>query len=363
MKKGTLVLAAVVLLSIPAISACGKAGSTAQAAPTLPPVLDVANVSAEGRLEPVRFASLSPAAGGMVSEVLVQQGSLVRAGDLIAKLEDSRAQTLESAQANAAQELSAAYQAVRDAQDAVDAYPVPRFFVGMTAEEAARTWLQKLETARANFAPYADTSRQGYKWNHRFVGLPPRILFDYNQFEGMAKEYKKQVDLGWVYYRRACTWLDLVSKLESAKARLAEAQRRNDGLQDASFTTESAGARGALAAAEIRAPFDGTVTELDLKPGQYAEAGIPVATIGDLSGWVVKTTNLTEIDVVDIRDQAPVSVSFDALPGATFRGVVTAISENYALRQGDVVYEATVRLSDVDPHMRWGLTAQVTFLK
>ena len=30
--------------------------------------------------------------------------------------------------------------------------------------------------------------------------------------------------------------------------------------------------------------------------------------------------------------------------------------------QGDVVYEVTVMLADVDPSMRWGMTASLTFL-
>ncbi len=363
MKPRMLVLTALMLLSLPVITACGSAGSAAQAVPTLPPVLDVADVTAEGRLEPLRYATLSPATAGMVSEVLVQEGGRVRAGDLIARIEDTQAQTLEAAQTNEARELTAAYDAVRQAQKELDAYPLPRVFVGMTAEEAARTWLNKLETARANFAPYADSSRTGYKWNHRFVSLPPKILFNYNQFEGLAKEYKKQVDIGWVYYRRACTWLELESNLETARARLDQAERYNDSLQDASFATGSAGIRGALADAEIRAPFDGTITKLEIKPGQYVEAGSPVATIGDLTGWVVKTTNLTEIDVVDIKAQHPVSVTLDAMPGKTFRGLATSISQNYTVRQGDIVYEATILLTDTDPNMRWGLTAQITFLK
>jgi HlyD family secretion protein len=363
MKARTLVLATVLLLSLPLIVSCGNTGSGAQPAPTLPPVLDISDVTAEGRLEPVRHVDLSPTTSGLVSEVTVKQGDSVQAGDLIATIRGAQTQSLTSAQTNAARELTAAYEAVRHAQKALDAYPLPRVFVGLTAEQAAQTWLRNLETARVNFAPYAETSRKSYKWNRRLAGLPPRVLMDTGAYEGTAKEYKKQVDNAWVYYRRACAWLDLESQLETAKARLAQAQVDNDNLQDASFSTDSAGTRGALADAELRAPFSGTITTLDLKAGQYVEAGRPVATIGDLTGWVVKTTNLSEIDVVNIKDQHPVSVSLDALPGQTFRGMVTAVAQESWVRQGDIVYEATVLLTDVDPAMRWGLTAQVTFLK
>lgn len=363
MKPKNLVRSLLVLIFAAAVTACATAGSQGQPVPTLPPVLDTSEVTAEGRLEPIHFADVSPATGGLVSEVLVREGDPVRAGDLIARIQDSKATTLESAQANAAEELSSAYAAVREAQNALDAYPMPKVFVGMTAEQATRTWLQRLDTARANFAPYADSSRKGYKWNHRFVGLPPRILFDTNEFRGEALEYKKQVDVGWVYYRRACTWLELESKLESAKARLSDAQRSSDNLQDTSFATGTAGTRGALADAELRSPIDGTITKLDLKPGKYVEAGKPVATIGDLSGWIVKTTNLSEIDVVDLHPEQRVSVTFDALPGQSFRGTVTEVAQNYTVRQGDIYYEVAILLAGKSPEMRWGLTAQVTFIK
>ena len=59
--------------------------------------------------------------------------------------------------------------------------------------------------------------------------------------------------------------------------------------------------------------------------------------------------NLTEIDVVNVREQHPVSVSLDALPGKSFRGIATGVSQNYSVRQGDIVYEATILLIDVDP--------------
>ncbi len=209
MNPRTLVLTALVLVSLPLIASCGNAGAGAQPVATLPPVLDTADVTAEGRLEPVRHATISPATGGLVSEVLVKEGDPVHAGDLIARIQDSQAQSLEAAQTNAARELTAAYEAVRDAQKELDAYPLPRVFVGMTAEQAARTWLNNLETARENFAPYSDSSRKSYKWNRRLVGLPSRVLMDTGAYEGMAKEYKKQVDIAWVYYRRACAWLNL----------------------------------------------------------------------------------------------------------------------------------------------------------
>ena len=38
-----------------------------------------------------------------------------------------------------------------------------------------------------------------------------------------------------------------------------------------------------------------------------------------------------------------------------------SIAQNYAEKQGDIVYEVKVLLSDQNPSMRWGMTAQVNF--
>jgi HlyD family secretion protein len=171
------------------------------------------------------------------------------------------------------------------------------------------------------------------------------------------------LDDAWAKYRKAILWLELESNLESAQARLAVAQKNYDSLQDPSFAEDTAGARAALANAEVRAPFAGTITNLDLKVGEFAASGQPVVTIADLSNWIVKTTDLTEIDVVNIKEGQPVTVSLDALPGVTLNGNVLTVGQNYSEKQGDIVYEVTVLLTDKNPAMRWGMTAEVKFQK
>jgi multidrug efflux pump subunit AcrA (membrane-fusion protein) len=328
----------------------------------LPPLPDQGGITAEGRLEPIRYASLSFGADGTVSEVLVREGDVVETGQVIGRLDNTQTRTLEQARTDAAVELSNAYEAVRVAQQEFDDYPVPREFVGFTPQQATAYWLDQLDSARADFEPYEGTSRKTLKPNHHiFPSLPRRIWFDTNEYEGMAKEYKKQLDVGWMNYRKAVAWLTLDSALESAQARLTQAQSDYDALQGASPTEATAGARSALATAELRAPFAGIITDLTLKEGERVTAGDPVATVGDFTAWVVKTTDLTEIDVVDVSVEEPVGLTFDAVPGQAFQGRVLRIDENYSERQGDIVYTATLLLADHLPEMRWGMTAQVTF--
>jgi multidrug resistance efflux pump len=281
---------------------------------------------------------------------------------VIARVQNADAQTLESAQTDAASRVAAAYQAVRDAQNKLDDFDIPAQFSGMSAAAATGTAFANLEAAREAFAPYKDTSHKTLKptnpWRRP---IAPQILIDTHQYTGPAKEYKKQLDNAWVSYRRAVLWLELESSLESAQAQLAQAQKDYDSLQDTSLAENTAGARAALANAELRSPFAGTVTNLDLKVGEFAASGEPVVTVADFSSWVVKTTDLTEIDVVNIKEGQPVTLTLDAIPDVTLKGYVLTIGQNYSEKQGDVVYEVSVLLTDKNPAMRWGMTAQLQF--
>ena len=344
--------------------ASGCSAATPAAAPTdiAVPVVSASEVTAEGRLEPVRYAELALSTAGSISQLPVGEGEEVQAGEVIAVVQNAQAETLETAQASAALRLANAYQAVRDAQNELDDFAIPGKFTGMTAEEATRTSLADLEAARQAFEPYKDQSVRGYRVNRSFPSLPTYIYVDTEYYKGgLAAEYNKQLNSAWIDYRRAVMWLDMQSALDTAQAELVQAQQDYDSLQDPSLAEDTAGARAALANAELRAPFAGTVTNLDLKVGEFASSGTPVVTIADFSSWVVKTTDLTEIDVVNIKEGQPVTLTLDAIPGATLKGYVLSIGQNYSERQGDVVYEATVLLTDQLPAMRWGMTAQLTF--
>jgi multidrug resistance efflux pump len=338
------------------LAACGTAQATPEATP-VPTVVADDTIVAEGKLEPIHYTELALNASGLVSEVLFAEGDEVKAGDVIARLDATEAQTLESAQAKAAQEMTTAYQDVRDAQYKLDNFDVPSDFDGMTPSEAVGAMLAALDKARTNFEPYKDLEER-LEWEMRNdTPDKPKVYKD------TAKIYKRALDDAWTDYRKAIQWMELDSALQNANARLVLAQRDYNALQDPSFSADTAGTRAALANAEVRAPFPGLITNLDLKVGEFAASGNPVITIADNSQWVVKTTDLTEIDVVNVKEGQAVTVTLDALPEVELKGNVFSISSNYSENQGDIVYEATILLTDSDPAMRWGMTAVVNFVK
>jgi HlyD family secretion protein len=135
-----------------------------------------------------------------------------------------------------------------------------------------------------------------------------------------------------------------VAALTSARAALARAQdelvKRKDQLRaiDAPLLTPNeaqvTSARGDLALArvnleklKIRAPIDGTVLQLNIKPGELATPSAlqPLLLIANLSTLSVRA-ELDERDVTEIKVGQSASVRAAAFPDKEFAGTVTSIA-------------------------------------
>jgi HlyD family secretion protein len=94
-----------------------------------------------------------------------------------------------------------------------------------------------------------------------------------------------------------------------------------------------------------------------VREGEMLVPGQPVLTVGDLTGLRVETTDLSEVDVARVTVGQPVNVTFDAVKGKTFTGQVARIAPMSSQGQGGVNYTVIVELDQLDPALRWGMTA------
>jgi HlyD family secretion protein len=161
--------------------------------------------------------------------------------------------------------------------------------------------------------------------------------------------------------------------IQSAQAAVQRAQAALDDVQDGASKEEKAmaearvqSARAALATAQaqldqarIVAPFAGQVGSLVTRPGELAVAGQPLLTIGNTAAMRVETTDLRETDVTRVRTGMPVEVTFDALPGQAFQGTVSRIAPMSTVDKGSTNYTLIVEVPELDPNLRWGMTAFV----
>lgn len=102
----------------------------------------------------------------------------------------------------------------------------------------------------------------------------------------------------------------------------------------------------------------------DYRPGDQVQPGSAIVQV--LSpGNMDLTANVGEGQRDNVKQGAPVTVRFDALPEKTFHGTVKTVGgmKMQSIFEGDSThgFNVTIQLSDTDPRLRPGLTADVVF--
>ncbi|MDP1548457.1 MAG: HlyD family efflux transporter periplasmic adaptor subunit [Anaerolineales bacterium] len=336
-------LLAIIILAL-TIAACGTATATPQAT-QIPTVIADNTIIAEGRVEPIQYAEIAFNASGAISEVLVKEGQLVKKGDPLIRLGGESDTNYAAAQV----ELASAQKAWDDllnSRDADFAQAVIELKEARKASEKAYQYLVYLQNDKK--IPQTQSRR-----------VLTNTPYGY-QYEIKTKSFKGPAPQDWI--------VEAENNLALKKAELEKAQRAYDRLKEGPDADQLPilearlnAAKAGVAAFSVIAPFDGVVAKLNAKTGGTINAGEIAVTIADTSNWIVVTTDMTEIDVVKLKEGQPVTVRLDAIPDVELKGNVLSIGNNYTINQGDVVYEAIILLTDKDAAMRWGMTAVVTF--
>lgn len=327
------------------ITACSP-GNTATPV-VIPTVIADSTIIAEGRVEPVRFGEISFNTSGVVSEVLVEEGQNVKKDELLIRLGGES----DTQYANAQLELANAEKALNDLLNDSEVDFAQTVIDLKQAREDHKEAVQYLNYLKnspkvpisESFLYYIDNHKGGYDYRIRTKfskGPAPEVwITEAENNVGLTEANVEELQLKYERMKDEGVDRDQLAVLE---ARLNAAKAK-------------------LAALEVVAPFDGVVTNLNARAGSSINAGEVAVTIADFSKWLVTTTDLTEIDVVGLTENEPVTVTLDALPEVELKGSVLAIGQTYEENQGDVVYEVNILLNDTHPAMRWGMTASVTF--
>jgi multidrug efflux pump subunit AcrA (membrane-fusion protein) len=357
-------------------------------------------VSVTGEVVPEVWTTVAAQVGGTVTEVLVEPGDEVAAGDVLLRLDPTDARVaLQQAEASLAfaQAQSALVEAgPHEAEVAIAEAGVKAAEAAFCQAVARRDQLQagaleteilltraQVTTAQADQL-HAEVTHDKTMKCYRFEvdGDKKTICPALGPIEEQARYHLQVTNAALEAARADLDVLEATSgdKIEAAQAVISATQAQQAGAQAAldllraGATAEEIAARKAavvqaqtaldaarlgLERTEVRAPQDGTVGVVHVRAGELASPGQPLAVVGNLATLRVETTDLDEIDVARVAPGQTVGVTFDAVPERLFGGRVVRISPMADPGGGGVHYTVVVEMDELDPAIRWGMTAFV----
>ncbi|MCB0102462.1 MAG: HlyD family efflux transporter periplasmic adaptor subunit [Anaerolineales bacterium] len=371
MQKNILKFLSLTMLASLILAACG---ATQEPAATQTPAEEIfasSDVIAEGRLEPIHSTNLTFQARGIVEMISVRAGDVVSEGDVLARLSNAGAaeaqlliaqNTYDTLLRNESGDRATLWNAYMNAQ-----------IVRADAEE-------KWEDFDANAA------------DDRIEDIEAEIEDLKDDLQDAQDEFDKYKDLNEDNSKRKTAEDDLEAAQESLNAKIrdleqetrtrdevkadydsalaaeAEAKYQYEISLDGPNADQLAIAKANVDAAQdtlsnylIVAPFSGIVADVSIKEGEQVGTDTRAVSLADFSEWIVETTDVTELEVVNISVGQTVSIRPDALPDLELAGVVTEISNAYTQSGGDILYTVRIRVDGSDPRVKWGMTVETIF--
>ncbi|MFO1198194.1 MAG: efflux RND transporter periplasmic adaptor subunit [Burkholderiaceae bacterium] len=273
------------------------------------PSQQYAQLTASGYVVAQRRASVASKGTGRLVELRVREGSPVRQGELIARL---------------------------DASDVVASLNVALAAVGQS-EASVRQADAGLRQAQAEAAnAEVELKRQQELAAKGFVSPQAVDAAERRALSARAGVAAAQATIG-----------SAKAALEQARAQVKVQQVNRDNT-------------------EIRAPFDGVVLVKNANVGDMitpfsAAAGTlgAVVTVADMSTLEVEA-DVSESNVARVVADQPVEITLDAIPSARFRGSVARIVPTVDRAKATVMTK--IRFEKLDPRVLPEMSAKVTFL-
>jgi HlyD family secretion protein len=232
-------------------------------------------VSAEAVLFPVQQAAITPKISAPIKRFYVNRGSHVKAGQLLATLENQDLVASETENKGALAQAEAAYSTTTAA-----GLPEEMRKAQLDAE-AAR---QALDAEQKLFDSRENLFQQG--------ALPRK---DLDQARVSLVQAKSQYEIAEKHWN-SLQAIGKEQELKSATGQLESARGKYLGAQ------------AQLGYSEIHSPISGVITDRPLYPGEMATAGAPLLVVMDISSIIAKA-HIPAGDAATLKIGAPVELS------------------------------------------------------
>jgi HlyD family secretion protein len=282
-------------------------------------------VPTNGKVEPVESGVARAERSGAVKRILIQHGQRVEAGQTLVELDASDAQAeLKTAQARQAA-IRAEMQILTQGGRAADRAGID------TALDKARL---ELKIAQDNYATAG-------RLRDKKAGT-----------EAEVRTAKEAVD-------RAQAQIQALQQQRAALVTPADRSGAEARLDEAVTAAQLAEAR--IRMSVVKAPIGGMVYQFDLKPGAYLNAGDLVASIGRMDHVNVKVY-VDEPDLGRVMKGMPVTITWDALPGRQWNGIVDRTPTEIVTMGARQVGEIVCNIDNPDLDLKPGANVNAVIL-
>jgi HlyD family secretion protein len=280
-------------------------------------------ISAEAVVYPLQQATIAPKITSTVKQFLVQRGSRVKKGQLLAVLENK--------------DLTAAAEASKGDFEQADANYVTTVNAGLPQQ------IQKAELDAAAAKAAFDAQQKVYQSRKELFeqGALPRRDFDAAEVAlAQARSLNEQA-------QRQLSDLKRLGKEQALKA--AQGSRMSaEGKYRA--------AQAQLSYSEIRSPIDGYVTERPLYVGDLATANQPILTVMETSRLIAKS-HIPQSEAAVLKAGNPAELKIAGID-EPIKGRVSLVSP--ALDPGSTTIEVWAEAIKPNPALKPGMTVEVT---
>jgi HlyD family secretion protein len=243
------------------------------------------SVPTNGKVEPIEWAEARAEQAGQVRKILIQKGDRVAQGAPLIEFDSNEARA----------ELAAAQARISQAHADLDVIERGGRASDLTAISS------QIESAKFEIA----AAQKEYDVLARLQAKQAATSFEVAQAK--EKVERAQLQIHALEQRRAA--LIAPPDRSAAQARLDDAESAVTLAQDR------------IRKSVVRAPVAGTVYQFDLKQGAYLNPGDLVAAVGRLDRVRVKVF-VDEPDLGRVSKAMPVVITWDAMPGRTWKGAV-----------------------------------------
>lgn len=338
---------------VPAASPAGPVRARAtpvQVAPATRGTITV-RASYSGEVEPQARVDVLARIGGVIAEVPVREGDLVRRGQLVVRL-DPKELRFQMAQARASAHTARVNVESARASLAIQEARLRQLLAGSApqqvrqAEETVRQARASLEYSRQQLRRTEELFAQGFVSGQTVEAA----RLDVQLQEARLRSAEEQLNL----LRRGPRPEEV--EVARQQVRQAEVGLRQAQSQLAQTEVTLQQAQSLLAESVVRAPMEGVVGRRLVDPGATVTSSTILLQLIDVDPALI-TIPVPEHETSFVRIAGSATVSADALPGQAFHGHVSSVSPLLA----EATRTAEVRIEVANPGrlLRPGMTARV----